>query len=103
MRKDTPQIVAWQDGAGKTGLDHILELIAWQLQSTDESGSLFIGDLIIHLLRRAGDAVLPVLPELLEAMLKRMVTAKTATFLQVRFPFSFRLQWRRRLTSACRA
>ena len=44
-----------------------------------------IGDLIIHLLRRAGEAVLPVLPQLLEAMVGRMRTAKTATFLQVRF------------------
>ena len=55
------------------------------LQSRDESGGLQIGDLIIHLLRRAGEAVLPVLPQLLQAMVSRMRTAKTATFLQVRF------------------
>lgn len=90
VRKDTPQIVAWQDGAGKTGLDHILELIAWQLQSSDESGSLFIGDLIIHLMRRAGDAIVRILPELLEAMVRRMATVKTATFVQsLVIPFAY--------------
>ncbi|GJE89716.1 ARM repeat-containing protein [Phanerochaete sordida] len=90
VRKDTPQVVAWQDGAGKTGLDHILELIAWQLQSSDESGSLFIGDLIIHLMRRAGDAIVRILPELLEAMVRRMATVKTATFVQsLVIPFAF--------------
>jgi hypothetical protein len=35
------------------------------------------------LLRRAGEAVLPVLPELMAAMIRRMVSAQTATFLQV--------------------
>lgn len=53
------------------------------LQNEDESGGLVIGDLIIHLLRRAGESVLPVLPELLKAMVGRMTSAKTATFLQV--------------------
>lgn len=84
VRKDTAQLLAWRDAAGKTGLDHTLELIARQLQAEEESGSLFIGDLIIHLMRRAGDAVLPILPQLLEAMVKRMASAKTATFVQVR-------------------
>jgi hypothetical protein len=45
---------------------------------------LVIGDLIIQMLRRAGEDVLPVLPELLQIMLSRMRTANTATFLQVR-------------------
>jgi hypothetical protein len=53
------------------------------LESQDESGGLRIGDLIIHLFRRAGEAVLPVLPQLLQAMVSRMSSAKTATFLQV--------------------
>ena len=47
------------------------------------AGGLAIGDLIIHLFRRTGEAVLPVLPQLLEAMLKAMTTAKTASYTQV--------------------
>ena len=35
-------------------------------------------------MRRAGESILPILPQLLEAMAKRMTTAKTATFTQVR-------------------
>ena len=84
VRKDINQIVSWSDPTtGQSGLDLVLEVIAKQLQSEDESGGLVIGDLIIHLLRRAGEAVLPVLPQLLQAMITRMRTAKTATFLQV--------------------
>jgi hypothetical protein len=66
-------------------MDCVLSLIAKSLESQDESGGLVIGDLIIHLLRRAGESVLPVLPQLLQAMVGRMTTAKTATFLQVEF------------------
>jgi len=65
-------------------LEWVLSLIAQILQSQDESGGLQIGDLIIHLLRQAGEGVLPVLPQLLQAMASRMTTAKTATFLQVK-------------------
>jgi len=41
-------------------------------------------------MRKAGEAVLPVLPDLLQAMLLRMKTAKTATFIQsLVVPFNF--------------
>lgn len=84
IRKDIRQLLSWTDGNGRSGLDWVLALIARMLESHDESGGLQIGDLIIHLLRRAGEAILPVLPQLLQAMVSRMKTAKTATFLQVR-------------------
>jgi hypothetical protein len=65
----------------------VFTLVAKLLQSQDESGGLAIGDLITHLLRRAGEAILPVLPDLLQAMVGRMKSANTATFLQVRNSF----------------
>lgn len=90
VRKDCSQILSWHDPSGQSGLGHVLKLIAKLLQNEDESGGLVIGDLIIHVLRRAGDSVLPVLPELLHAMVQRMLTAKTATFLQsLIIPFVF--------------
>lgn len=90
VRKDCRQILEWRDPSGQSGLDHVLKVIARLLQSDDESGGLVIGDLIIHLLRRAGDAILPVLPELLQAMVSRMLSAKTATFIQsLVIPFAF--------------
>ncbi|KAJ6575462.1 armadillo-type protein [Mycena capillaripes] len=83
------QLLTWSDSS-RSGLDCVLSLIAKSLESQDESGGLVIGDLIIHLLRKAGESVLPVLPELLQAMVGRMTTAKTATFLQsLVIPFAF--------------
>lgn len=75
--------MSWSDANGRSGLDNVLTVVAKLLQSQDESGGLAIGDLIIHLFRRVGETILPVLPELLKAMIARMTTAKTATFLQV--------------------
>lgn len=91
IRKDCTQLQTWSDPTtGRLGLDCVLEVIAKQLKSQDESGGLVVGDLVIHLLRRAGENVLPVLPELLNAMVGRMTTAKTATFIQsLVIPFAF--------------
>lgn len=90
MRKDVGQLLSWVHADGQSGLVHVLTVIARLLQGDDESGGLVIGDLIIHLFRRAGESVLPVLPDLLQAMLVRMQTAQTATFLQsLVIPFAF--------------
>ncbi|EIN14253.1 ARM repeat-containing protein [Punctularia strigosozonata HHB-11173 SS5] len=88
VRKDCSQLLAFNDG--HSGLEHTFAIIARLLQNEDESGGLFIGELIIHLLRNAGESVLPALPELLQAMLQRMQTAKTASFTQsLIIPFAF--------------
>jgi hypothetical protein len=90
VRKDVGQLLSWTHADGQSGLVHVFTVIARLLQSRDESGGLVIGDLIIHLFRRAGESVLPVLPDLLQAMLVRMQTAQTATFLQsLIVPFAF--------------
>jgi hypothetical protein len=87
VRADCAQLVSYKDlNTGRSGLDNVLSLVAKLLQNQDEWGGLAVGDLIIHLLRRAGESILPVLPELLQAMVNRMLTAKTATFLQVKSP-----------------
>ncbi|KAJ3527044.1 hypothetical protein NM688_g8180 [Phlebia brevispora] len=83
VRKDFQQLLQWKDPAtGQSGLDCTLTLVAKQLQTDDEPGSLYIGNLIINLMTHAGDALLPVLPQLLQAMTTRMLTAKTSTFMQ---------------------
>jgi hypothetical protein len=90
VRKDVGQLLSWTHADGQSGLLHVFTVIARLLQNQDESGGLVIGDLIIHLFRRAGEGVLPVLPDLLHAMLARMRTAQTATFLQsLIIPFAF--------------
>ncbi|KIY73361.1 ARM repeat-containing protein [Cylindrobasidium torrendii FP15055 ss-10] len=90
VRRDCNQLLNWADESGRSGLDYVLTLVAKLLQGEDESAGLTIGDLIIHLLRRAGEAVVPVLPELLRAMVNRMTSAKTASFVQsLIIPFAF--------------
>jgi len=90
VRKDCNQLMSWKDENGRSGLDLTLGLIAKLLANQEESGGLAIGDLIIHLFRKTGEAVLPVLPQLLQAMLNSMLTAKTATFTQsLVIPFAF--------------
>jgi len=93
VRKDVNQLLSWHDAQGRSGIDNVLIVIAKLLSNEDESGGLVIGDLITHLLRRASSAVIAVLPALLQAMVRRMVTAKTATFVQsLVIPFAFLVQ-----------
>jgi hypothetical protein len=92
VQKDANQILSWTDPAtGTSGLENVLNLIAKMLSPQEkEAGGLFMGDLIIHLLRKAGDAVVPVLPGLLQALVNRITTAEAATFLQsLIIPFAF--------------
>lgn len=73
-----------RDASGKAGMDRILQLLARLLNpSFSESGALFIGDLILHLLRNAGDHLAAVIPALLKALVERILTSKTTTFTQV--------------------
>ncbi|PAV22617.1 ARM repeat-containing [Pyrrhoderma noxium] len=93
IRKDIGQILSWKDTSGRSGIDNVLVVIAKLLENEDESGGLVIGDLIIHLLRGASSSVVGVLPELLQAMIRRMLTAKTATFIQsLVIPFAYLVQ-----------
>ncbi|ETW86593.1 hypothetical protein HETIRDRAFT_456575 [Heterobasidion irregulare TC 32-1] len=93
VRVDVNQLLSWSDANFQSGLGNVINVIARMLHGQDESGGLVIGDLILHLLRKAGEAVLPVLLDLLEALLGRMRTAKTASFLQsLVIPFAFLIQ-----------
>ncbi|CUA67452.1 Importin-9 [Rhizoctonia solani] len=91
VRKDHTQLTQWHDTTGRSGFDNVLSFLARLLQrDQNESGGLVVGDLIIHLFRRSGEQIGPVLPELLQAMVTRIESAKTATFLQsLIVPFAF--------------
>ncbi|KAF8577246.1 ARM repeat-containing protein [Ramaria rubella] len=97
VRKEPAQLLSWSDDIGQSGLTNVLNLIARLLNPTEsESGGLVIGDLIIHILRNAGDAVLPVLPDLMRAMANRMATAKTIGLLQsLTVPFALMIHTHR--------
>jgi len=71
--------------SGKTGLELLLQFIAKLLDpSQSESAALFVGDLISKLIKKGGDLISPILPELLNAVTIRLVDAKLPSFIQVK-------------------
>ncbi|GAA6059323.1 hypothetical protein JCM10212_005903 [Sporobolomyces blumeae] len=94
IRKDVDQLLHWRSATGPSGLELVLAQVAKQLQPSDsEAGGLFVGDLVIHLLRKAGPAIGPVLPDLLKAFINRLATAQTAMFTQsMVLPFAYVIQ-----------
>lgn len=66
-------------------MDTVLQLLSKFLNPQfPESGGIFVGDLIIHLLRKASSAIGPILPDLLQALVSRLAQAKLPSFIQVR-------------------
>ncbi|CAG8583002.1 8092_t:CDS:10, partial [Paraglomus brasilianum] len=83
VQKDCLALAQWTDANGKTGLDYIIQFIARLLQPAEEEGAaLFVGTLIVKLIQKAGDKIVPVLGELLQAVAMKLESAKTATFIQ---------------------
>ena len=74
-----------RNAQGASGLELVLAQVAHLLQTgASESGGLFVGDLVLHLIRTASASLGPVLPDLLKAFVTRLATAETASFSQVR-------------------
>ncbi|KAI5481652.1 Importin 9 [Pseudohyphozyma bogoriensis] len=91
VRKDVSQLLSWHDASGRSGLELVLSLVARLLDpSASESGGLFVGDLVMHLIRTAGTGLAPVLPDLLKAFVTRLATAETPSFSQsLILPFAY--------------
>lgn len=82
------------DAQGRSGLSQVLSIVSRLLEpSESESGGLFVGDLVIHLIRTAGSSLGDVLPGLLTAFVTRLASAKTASFSQVASTSSIVLVW----------
>lgn len=65
-------------------MDTILQLLAKYLSpESPETGGIYVGDLIIHLLRKASSAVGPILPHLLQALVTRLASARLQSFMEV--------------------
>ncbi|KAG0350437.1 hypothetical protein BGZ54_003828 [Gamsiella multidivaricata] len=84
VQKDVQQVAEWRDAAsGKTGLELVIQFIAKLLEpSQTESAALFVGDLISKLIKKGGDLVSPILPDLLNAVTLRLAEAELPTFIQ---------------------
>ncbi|KAI8975506.1 armadillo-type protein [Mycotypha africana] len=83
ISKDIEHIMRWQDPSGKSGLDYIIHFIARLLEPTgSDSDALFVGDLIVSLIQKAGNGIAPVLPDLLTAVLGRLMNTDNQPFIQ---------------------
>lgn len=85
-------VITYRQGAdGQNGLAALFGVVALVLRpDRSESASLFVGDLLLHVFRRAGEAILPILPDLLQALLLRLTKAQTSTFTQsLILPFAY--------------
>ncbi|KAF9431329.1 hypothetical protein BGZ76_000457 [Entomortierella beljakovae] len=84
VQKDVRQVAEWHDAAsGKSGLELTIQFIAKLLDpSQTESAALFVGDLISKLIKKGGDLVSPILPDLLNAVALRLADAKLPSFIQ---------------------
>ncbi|OWZ73050.1 hypothetical protein AYX14_01478 [Cryptococcus neoformans] len=91
VRKDCQKLIHWQDVEGNNGIASIFGLLGRFLAPTfSESGGIFVGELIMHLFRKAGEAIGPVLPDLLRAVVTRLATATMPSFTQTLvLPFAY--------------
>ncbi|OCF34393.1 hypothetical protein I316_03907 [Kwoniella heveanensis BCC8398] len=91
VRKDCDKLVQWRDAEGNNGIVSIFHLLSRFLApSFSESGGIFVGELIMHLFRKAGAVMAPVLPDLLRAVVQRLAHAKLPSFIQTLvLPFAY--------------
>jgi importin-9 len=70
---------------GQTSLPRIFSIISKLIEpSHGEGAGMYIGDLVVQLLRKNIQSVLPILEDLLKAFVIRLAEAETASFIQVR-------------------
>lgn len=94
VRKAPAHVVAWRPASSSssptTAVHQFLAILSRLLVLDSESGGLRVGDFVIAILRKMPQEILPVLPDLLNAMVRRLATAKTATFIQsLVLPFAY--------------
>jgi hypothetical protein len=82
IQRDFSGVKSWTDGQ-QNGLEYAIKFIARLLDpGQSESAAIFVGDLIVVMIKKAGDDLLPVLPELLGAVLRRLSSAKMHSLIQ---------------------
>ncbi|ORX37597.1 armadillo-type protein [Kockovaella imperatae] len=93
IRKDCEKLVQWHDSQGQNGISIIFGLLGRYLAPTfSESGGIFVGELIMHMFRKATSSIGPVLPDLLRVLATRLASAKMPSFVQsLVLPFAYLL------------
>ncbi|KAL7425284.1 hypothetical protein Q5752_000972 [Cryptotrichosporon argae] len=83
VRKDCDKLIALHDPAFGSGLDGILAVVSRVLDPASnfsESAGVFVGDLVMHLFRKAGPVISAVLPNMLGALARRLALAELPFF-----------------------
>ncbi|KAI8821647.1 armadillo-type protein [Fimicolochytrium jonesii] len=82
VQRDFAGIAKWSH-EGHSGLDLIVAFIAKLCRPNhSESAGIFVGDLINALIQKAGNDIMPVLPQILDAVLQKLAVSKTPSFIQ---------------------
>ena len=69
------------------GLDLLLQFIAKMLQpETNESSAMFVGKLVRKLIIKGGNHIVPIIPELLLCVVRRLEIAKMPSFIETLIP-----------------
>nr|XP_019043733.1 hypothetical protein I302_08314 [Kwoniella bestiolae CBS 10118]OCF22663.1 hypothetical protein I302_08314 [Kwoniella bestiolae CBS 10118] len=91
IQLNMPPLPHRHDSEGNNGIHSIFHLLSRFLAPTfSESGGIFVGELVMHLFRKAGSVMAPVLPDLLRAVVGRLVTAQLPSFIQTLvLPFAY--------------
>ncbi|KAI9258508.1 armadillo-type protein [Sporodiniella umbellata] len=81
--KDCDHLMRWNDDSGKPALDYIIHFVARLLEpSGTDSEALFVGELIVTLIQKAGNRIAPMLPNLLTSVLGRLCNTDSQPFIQ---------------------
>ncbi|KAJ3324796.1 Importin 9 [Boothiomyces sp. JEL0866] len=82
VNRDFNGIVQWNNG-NRNGLEYLLEFIGKMLGPNEsESSALFIGNLIVKLIQKGGDLIVPYIPTILAAVIHRLEQAKIPAFIE---------------------
>ncbi|KAJ6263790.1 hypothetical protein Dda_2362 [Drechslerella dactyloides] len=83
VENDTPQLLQWHDGNGKSGLELVLLIIDRLLgPSLPDQAALEIGGLAAEVVDKASQELGPYLPVLLQGVAKRLATAAATNLIQ---------------------
>ncbi|KAJ3310538.1 Importin 9 [Boothiomyces sp. JEL0838] len=82
VNRDLNGIIQWNNGT-RSGLEYVLEFIGKMLGPNEsESSALFIGNLIIKVIQKGGDLIVPFIPTLLTGIIQRLDHAKIPAFIE---------------------
>ncbi|KAK6352777.1 hypothetical protein TWF696_004779 [Orbilia brochopaga] len=83
VENDTPQLLQWHDGNGKSGLELVLLIIDRLLgPGLPDQAALEIGGLAAEVVDKASQELGPYLPVLLQGVAKRLATAAATNLIQ---------------------